>query len=119
MTFQTGGSEVTFTSIQPSWYNTTGTAITGGQFTNTTTFSREARDYRLQPKMSIPKTTGEINIPSNPQVMKPEDTMKDKEKGNEDGKKKLRKNGKSQITQEVSQKTQGSSRLRGVLHNLD
>jgi len=77
--------------------------------------AHEARDYRLQPFMSIPKTTGEINIPKNPEVLKPQDTMKDKEKASEDSKKKLRKNSKRKSIQE---KKVGNSQIKGVLHNL-
>ena len=37
--------------------------------------------------MSIPKTTGELKIPNNPEIKKPEDTMKAKKKTAEKKKK--------------------------------
>ena len=81
------------------------------------TANEQIRDFRLQPKMSIPKTTGEINIPKNPEVLKPQDTMKTKGKANEENvKKKLKKNLKKKSTQETRVV---NSLLKGVLHNLD
>jgi len=85
--------------------STTGTNNLTTQFnfntgsTDTLTFStqpqlvanEEKRDYRLQPKMSLPKTTGELKIPPNPKVVKPEDSMKEKKKAQEEKKKKSRK----------------------------
>ena len=73
-------------------------------------------DYRLQPTMSLPATTGELKIPNKPEIKKPEDTMKDKEEGNEDSKKKLKKNSRKKSTQE---KRLVSSLQKGVLHNLN
>jgi len=70
--------------------------------------SNEQRDFRLQPKMSLPKTTGELKIPNNPEVKKPQDTMKEKKKA-EDSKKKLKKNSKRKSTQE---KRRGNSRRK-------
>ena len=79
--------------------------------------NEERTDYRLQPKMSLPKTTGELKIPNNPKVERPQDTMKQKVKGDEDDiKKKLKKNSKRKSTQE---KRRVSSRQKGVLHNLE
>ena len=85
------------------------------QFTYTFSGTEAKRDYRLQPTMSLPKTTGEINIPKNPEVLRPQDTMKDKEKADEDSKKKLRKNSKRKSIQE---KKVENSQTKGVLHNL-
>lgn len=91
---------------QSTWFNTSGTAIT------------EARTYPLQPKVSVPKDLEDEmkkrykNIP----VEKPEDTMKVKQKGDEDAKKKLVKNSKKKITQEMAM---DNLRLQGVLHNLE
>jgi len=87
---------------------TTGTNNLTTQFnfntgsTDTFTFStqpqsvanEEKRDYRLQPKMSLPKTTGKLKIPNNPEVKKPEDSMKEKKKGNEEKKKRRKKSKK-------------------------
>jgi len=98
----------------PMWFNTSGTATTD----NIVYTSTEARTYQLQPTMSIPKTTGELKIPDNPEIKKPEDTMKDKEKADEELKKKLRKNSMKKNIREVSQITRGNS-LKGLLHNLD
>ena len=63
-------------------------------FTPQLVANEERRDYRLQPKMSLPKTTGELKIPPNPKVIKPEDSMKEKKKAQEDAKKKKRKKSK-------------------------
>jgi len=79
----------------------------------------EGIDYRLQPTMSLPKTTGELKIPNNPDVVKPEDSMKEKKKAQEDAKKKLRKNSKRKSTQEKRvDRKRGNSHQKGVLHNL-
>ena len=51
------------------------------------TANEQLRHYPLQPKMSIPKTTGELKIPNNPEIKKPEDTMKAKKKTSEKKKK--------------------------------
>ena len=51
------------------------------------TANEQLRHYPLQPKMSIPKTTGELKIPNNPEIKKPEDTMKAKKKTGEKKKK--------------------------------
>ncbi len=73
------------------------------------------RDYRLQPKMSLPKTTGDLKIPNKPDVISPQDSMKEKEKASEDDIKKKLKNLKRKSTQEMRMV---NSHLRGVLHNL-
>ena len=52
------------------------------------------RHYPLQPKMSLPKTTGKLKIPQKPKVIKPEDSVKDKKKAQEDKKKKKPKKSK-------------------------
>jgi len=107
-----GTADLDITDIR----NITFTDPSIGQFAQHTTSAFE-RHYPLQPTMSLPKTTGELKIPPNPKVIKPEDSIKDKEKADE-LKKKLSKNGKRRNIQEVSQKTKGSSRLKGRLHNL-
>jgi len=100
-------ANVTFTDSGTTAFSTQPLRIT----------ANEIRDFRLQPKMSLPKTTGEINIPNNPEVLKPQDTMKAKEKADEDNvKKKLKKSLKKRNTQEMRVV---NSQLKGVLHNLD
>lgn len=84
-------------------------------FTQPQLVANEERDYRLQPKMSLPKTTGELKIPNNPKVERPQDTMKQKVKGDEDDvKKKLKKNSGKKSTQEKRKvaRTQGDSRRK-------
>ena len=94
----------------------TGTNNLTTQLTYTFSGTEAKRDYRLQPTMSLPATTGELKIPKNPEIMKSEDTMKDKEKADEDSKKKLRKNSKRKSIQE---KRLGNSQIKGVLNNLN
>ena len=84
--------------------------------------NEERTDYRLQPKMSLPKTTGELKIPNNPKVERPQDTMKQKKKAQEDkkkaqeDKKKAMRNSKRKSTQE---KRRVSSRQKGKARNLE
>jgi len=92
------------------WFNTSGTAIT------TPSFAGE-RHYPLQPKMSLPKTTGELKIPPNPKVVKPEDSVKDKKKGDEDVKKKLKN--KTTLTNLREVVKVDNSQLKGHLHKLE
>ncbi len=100
--------------------STATTPVFNNQFTysgaNTpaqTVYTTEAqRDYRLQPAMSLPKTTGDLKIPPKPKVVKPEDSIKDKKEGNEDAKKKLKKSSKKKSTQE---KKAGNSQRKGQL----
>jgi len=103
-TVNTGASDTfTFTAFTDNSTSTQPMRIT----------SNEQRDYRLQPTMSLPKTTGELKIPNNPEVKKPEDSMKEKKKAQED-KKKAMKNLKRKSTQE---KRRASSRQKGKAHN--
>ncbi len=98
---------------QSMWFNTSGTATVD----ITASTSTETRTYQLQPTMSLPKTTGEIKIPNNPEIKKPEDTMKDKEKADEELKKKLRKKTTLTNLQEVVKVD--NSHPKGQLHNLE
>jgi hypothetical protein len=94
---------------------TTGSTDNTFMLAQTPLVANEERDYRLQPKMSLPKTTGELKIPNNPKVERPQDTMKQKKKGDEDdAKKKLKKNSGKKSTQEKRKeaRTQGDSRRK-------
>ncbi len=81
---------------------TTGATDTISFSTQPQLVANEAQiDYRIQPTMSLPATTGELKIPNNPKIERPQDTIKQKIKGDEDdAKKKLKKNSKKKSTQE-------------------
>jgi len=104
----TGGETTTYSNF--TTFTGTGTNAFSTQPMRIT--SNEQRDFRLQPKMSLPKTTGELKIPNNPEVKKPQDTMKEKKKALED-KKKAMKNSKRKSTQE---KKRGNSRRKVKAH---
>jgi len=96
---------------------TTGSTDDTFLFTQPQLVGNEAQiDYRIQPTMSIPATTGELKIPNNPEIKKPQDTMKQKIKGDEDdAKKKLKKNSRKKNTQEkrrVSSQRKGQQRKK-------
>jgi len=63
-------------------FNFTGSNIPAQQMLSGTVFT--GNEAQLQPYFSLPKATeDQMEIPPNPEIMKPQDTMKDKTKGDE------------------------------------
>ena len=65
-------------------------------FTGNSSTAFIGNEAQLQPYFSIPKATeDQMEIPPNPEIMKPQDTMKEKEKAEEELKKKKKKRRKN------------------------